>query len=137
MALFLQQQREGQQGPWVGWFFFSQLAIERLRSLRGSALAEKISQQQTDLHALACLQALEPGGQRSGGLALASLLLIQQHQQLQNLRVIWMQAHQLLEAAPGCFGLAIAALQLRFEQMEFARGEVTRQPRLQHHFGLQ
>ena len=39
MALLLQQQREGQQGPWVGRFFFSQLAIELLSGLRGSALA--------------------------------------------------------------------------------------------------
>ena len=67
---------------------------------------------------------------------MTSLLLIQQHQQLQNLRIIRMHAHQLLEALPGCFRLAIAALELRFEQDEFARGGTAREPGLQHHFSL-
>ena len=41
---------------------------------------------------------------------MASLLLVQKHKQLQNLRIIRMQPKQILEAAPGCLGLTIATL---------------------------
>ena len=67
---------------------------------------------------------------------MASLLLFQKHKQLQNLRIIRMQPKQILEAPPGCLGLAIATLQVRFEQGEFARRGAVRQSGLQHHFGL-
>ena len=106
------------------------------RGLIGSALSQQISQKQTDLQTLARFQPLEPGRELCCHLMLTSLLLVQEHQQLQNLQIIRMQPQQMLEAAPGGLGLAIATLQIGFEQGEFARRRAARQPRLQHHFGL-
>ena len=78
-------------------------------------MSQQISQKQTDLQTLTRFQALEPGREFCCHLTLTSLLLVQEHQQLQNLQNIRMQPQQMLEAASGGLGLAIATLQIGFE----------------------
>ena len=122
--------------PYFCFGLCGQLAVQPHRGLIGSALLQQISQNQTDLQALPRLQALVPGRELCCYLTLTSLLMLQEHQQLQTLEIIRMQPQQMFEAAPGGLGLAIATLQIGFEQGELARRGAAKQPRLQHHFGL-